>query len=469
MNKETRERLSLITIVMFGVAVRLVLLVRAGDLDLYADEGSYAYLALLWNRFGFYSATENYLWPPFYPAFVALFLRAFGESGLLAAKAAQVALSGIIGAAVVLLARKAFSQRAALIAGILWAAYLPLASFTHYLWPETLFLSVYLPGVLLYWRALERPDETGIGGFALVVAGSLLGLALLVKQSVAPLILIFTLVLTGLRIQGSLTRRLLRASVFLLSAVVVVLPWALRNQEVYGRVVFSGSTLGQNLSMGINGRYRNIDYPDVVNYEELYNEGGRTYRWLIRSDAPEWQSSEAPNIIDRSSENVRRAWAFAADHPGFVLRSRIKRLADWATPTSFFVRHFVLEMYRDQGVNVPGVRRLLIVASISTTVLVLIGAIPGLFWALSDRTARIVICSTLIAFMATIPLVAMSRYRLPVEPLLIVLTAGFLAGENRGAWRRPRAVALVVTGWFLLGSLWLVNWVEIHAVLQKAL
>jgi len=469
MNTETRERLSLIMIVMFGVAVRLVLLLRAGDLDLYADEGSYAYLALLWNRFGFYSATENYLWPPIYPAFVALFLRVFGESGLLAAKAAQVALSGIIGAAVVLLARQAFSERAALIAGVIWATYLPLAAFTHYLWPETLFLSVYLPGVLLYWRALERPDEPGIGGFALAAAGLLLGLALLVKQSVAPLILVFTLVLIGLRMQGSFTRRLLRASVFLLSAVAVVLPWALRNQEVYGRVVYSGSTLGQNFFMGINGRYHNIDYPHVVNYDELYDEGDRTYRWLIRSDAPEWQRSEAPNIIDRSSENVRRAWEFAANHASFVLRSRIKRLADWVTPTSFFVRHFVLEMYRDQGVNAPGVRRLLIVASISATVLVLIGAIPGLFWALSDRMARIVICSTLIAFMAAIPLVAMSRYRLPVEPLLIVLTAGFLAGENRGSWRRPKAAALVVTGWFLLGSLWLVNWVEIGAVLQKAL
>jgi len=53
MNTATRVRLPLITIVVFGVAIRLVLLVWAGDLDLYADEGTYAYLALLWNRFGF--------------------------------------------------------------------------------------------------------------------------------------------------------------------------------------------------------------------------------------------------------------------------------------------------------------------------------------------------------------------------------------------------------------------------------
>jgi len=468
MNTETRARLPLILVVVFGVAVRLVLLVLARDLDLYADEGTYAYLALLWNRFGFYGSTEDYLWPPLYPAFVAIFLRAFGEAGLLAAKGAQVALSGIVGTAVVLLARKAFSDRAALIAGVMWAIYLPLAAFTHYLWPETLFLSLYLPGVLLYWRALERPDETGTGGFALAAAGLLLGLALLVKQSVAPLILIFTLVLIGLRMPSSFTRRLLRASVFLLSAVVVVLPWALRNQEVYGRVVFSGSTLGQNVYWGINGRYQNFDYP-FVHYDELYDEGDWTYSSLIRSDAAKWQPSEAPNIIDRSSENVRRGREFAANHPSFVLRTRIKRLADWVTPTSFFVRHFALDMYRNHGVQGPEVRRLLILTSISTTVLVLIGAIPGAFWALSDRTARIVICTTLIAFMVTIPLVAISRYRLPVEPLLIVLTAGFLAGENRGAWRRPSAAALVVTGWILLGSFWLVNWMEIRAVIQKAL
>ncbi|MCH8854493.1 MAG: hypothetical protein IID41_17850, partial [Planctomycetes bacterium] len=47
-----------------GVGLRLLFLLLARDIEPYADESGYIYLALCWNHFGFYSDSGNYLWPP---------------------------------------------------------------------------------------------------------------------------------------------------------------------------------------------------------------------------------------------------------------------------------------------------------------------------------------------------------------------------------------------------------------------
>jgi hypothetical protein len=65
-----------------------------------------------------------------------------------------------------------------------------------------------------------------------------------------------------------------------LGALVVVLPWTLRNLEVYGRVVPSGSTLGENLWQGVNAQYINWDYggPDAGDIVA----GSHAYSWLAQ-------------------------------------------------------------------------------------------------------------------------------------------------------------------------------------------
>lgn len=221
----------------------------------FADESAYVYLALSWKRFGFYSGLWGFLWPPGYPAFLVFFLDRFGPEGLEAAKPCQVLLSGVIGACAMLLARRMFSERAALIAGGLWAVYLPLIGYTHYLWPETLFLSVLMPLVYLVHVQFQEGDGKAGERIRIVAIGVLLSLALLIKEVVLPLGVLVVLALLLERRQGPPARRLLRGAVIVLTAAAVILPWSMRNYRIYGRPVLSGSTLGINLFWGLNSSY----------------------------------------------------------------------------------------------------------------------------------------------------------------------------------------------------------------------
>jgi 4-amino-4-deoxy-L-arabinose transferase-like glycosyltransferase len=455
---------ALIAVVALGVSVRLVFLLLAGELELWADEAHYVQLAALWSRFGFYMGSPSYLWPPVYPAFLALFLGLFGEHGIAAAKVAQVLLSGVVGGTVVLLAIRVFSRRAALVAGLLWAGYLPLVAYTHLLWPETLFLSLLLPAAFLFITVLDPGSPTTRGSVRLVLVGVLLGLAALTKESALLLPVLFGVILLFTRSQGPPARRLARAAILVLAALVVLTPWTLRCRTVYGRWIVGGATVGHNLHWGVNARYVNFDYTTSGHSRAHESRLHRSLVSLLSS--AQWPSADAPNVIDRSRIEVGRAREFVAAHPGFYLRSRVKRLADWVTPLSFFDRHYRLNRYRG-GLNLGGVRHVLVGLSMAATMLALAGALPGLLWAISRPHHRLILAAILLTFLTSVLVVSMSRYRVPVEPLMLVLTAGFLTDrDRRPRWRSARSIT-VVAGWTLLVALWLLNLTEIGAELSR--
>ena len=60
----------------------------------------------------------------------------------------------------------------------------------------------------------------------------------------------------------------------------------------------------------------------------------------------------------------------------------------------------------------------------------------------------------------------MSRYRIGIEPLLIVLAAGFLSGAGR-PWWRSGALVICVAGWALLAALWGINRAEVVALVRS--
>jgi 4-amino-4-deoxy-L-arabinose transferase-like glycosyltransferase len=453
-------------LVGLGLVVRLIFLALTGELELWADEAHYVQLAAMWSRFGFYMGSPEYLWPPIYPAYLALCISLFGESGIAAAKIGQVLLSGVVGASVVLLAWRLFSYRAALVAGLLWAGYLPLVGYSHLLWPETLFLCLLLPAIYLFTTLLGRDHAPGQTRLRLVAVGALLGLAILTKEAALPLPVLFGLLLMGSRSRGPLTLRTLRAAVLVLSTVVVVLPWTLRHAEVYGRWVVGGATLGRNMLWGVNANYLNFDYTRTGMAATAPSRGSLR-RWLIEPPpGSAWGQSEAANLLDREEENVRRGLGFARSHPGFYLRSRIKRLADWLTPLSFFDRHYRLGLYRG-WLEKTGVRRTLITLSVLSTMLVLAGTLPGLLWVLPGPSRRLLLAAVFLTFLVSVLINAISRYRVPTEPLMLVLTAGFMASAGDGRRSRRWQWVAVLAVWVGLVALWLVNANEVWGELAR--
>ncbi len=173
-----------------------------------------------------------------------------------------------------------------------------------------------------------------------------------------------------------------------------------------------------------------------------------------------------PTLSIDLNRDFKRAMSFVIHHPGFYLRFRVKRLADWVTPLSFFDRHYRMNLYHG-ALNRPWIRRILVSLSVAATMVVLAGAFPGLLWTLAPSSRRVVIEAVILTFLSTVMVVSMSRYRVPVEPLMLVLTAGFVTDlSRRPPWRSARFIA-VLTGWIVLALLWALNAGEVWAELSS--
>ena len=455
-----------------GVALRLVFLFAARGIELVADEGFYVHSALTWNLLEFYSDGYRYLWPPGQPFYLARCLALFGEDGLFAARLGQVLASAAIGLSTMLLARRVFGHHAVHAAGAIWCFYLPLIGFTHTLWTESLFLAVFSPVPLLLLASVDdaRAGRRMRQDAKLLAAGLLMALALYLKEAPILLVPVFAVALCMLLARAAPAERWRAPSLFFLTVAVAVLPWTLRNAEVYGRFVPVGSSLGENAYRGLNAHYNNFDLSLAASAlrraGELEGSLGRGW-FTAPGDAQPWQRPlEVMNTADRQREGVRRGVVFAARHPELLVRSRIKKLADLVSPLSFFLRHLALGAYAEGPLGADAVRRPLAVWALLCPLLLLPLALAGLCTTLRDGPARALIGCVLVYFVSTSLLVSMSRFRVPLLPFAIVLAAGFLVHgpRRRGAARLATlAVSLAV-----LAVLWWIDLPELRALFALA-
>ena len=129
-------------------------------------------------------------------------------------------------------------MRAARVAGLLWVAYLPLAAFTHLLWNESLFLAFFLPSIYQCLAVLQAEEGERVDG-RLVMAGLGFAAALYLKE--APTYLVPAIALLLVPFAGGALEGLRRAALLIGVTFVAVLPWCLRNLEVYGHFALADS------------------------------------------------------------------------------------------------------------------------------------------------------------------------------------------------------------------------------------
>ncbi len=456
----------LLVLSLLGVLLRLVLLLVVGQVELQSDEANYVYGALTLNHFGVYLDHYRYLWPPGYSWILAQCIAIFGQDGLFVAKLLQVVGSASIGLTTMLFAYRLGNMRAARIAGVLWVLYLPLAAFTHLLWNETLFLALFLPALYQLLRVIQGV-ERGVDR-RLIAAGLLLGAALYLKE--APVYLVPLLALGLLPCAPGMREGLARGALLLLACACVQLPWTLRNLHVYGHFVPVAQSLGENAYNGLNEDYRSFD---LIAVEVERTRRGlpplvetRVRPWFVdveegsgweRADRGGDAENAVANTIERSRENTSRGLAYAREHPGWLARSRLKKLADLVTPLSFFTRHQALGRYDHSALGTPLGRALSGLWAVACPVLVLLLGSAG-FFALREPRARWLLGLVIGYTVATSTLVAMSRFRLPIVPLLIACGASLLARRG-GTPSRGRAATILLV-WGVLGGLWWINWPE---------
>jgi hypothetical protein len=173
----------------------------------------------------------------------------------------------------------------------------------------------------------------------------------------------------------------------------------------------------------------------------------------LRAEPP-----EVINTAQRSEVNMANGLRFAREHPGWYGRSRIRKLADLLTPTSFFTRHQALGHYDETPLGGDLLRKLTSLWAIACPVLVLLLGIVGYVTVLRSRPAWLLFGCTLGYFLCTTLLVAMSRFRIPTVPLLIVLAAGVVVHHKTVEGRTPKILAALAA--LLVVFLWWVTWPE---------
>jgi 4-amino-4-deoxy-L-arabinose transferase-like glycosyltransferase len=231
--------------------------------------------------------------PPLYLYFVGVPFALFGS--LEAVKYAQCLAGALLVPPLALVGRRAFGERAGLVAAGIAAFYPELVWFVSHFWAETVFT------VLLWW-AMERllAADAAEGSGTALASGLLWGLAILTRETVLYFLPFAALWLAWRRPGGAK-----RAAALLATAALVVVPWTLRNWVVFDAFVPVSTSGALNLWQG-NTR---LNREQV--YEEYWAVHGRIAKYqFARKKAAEAILERQPLwIFEKLRDEMPAFWA----------------------------------------------------------------------------------------------------------------------------------------------------------------
>jgi arylsulfatase A-like enzyme len=335
-----------------------------------------------------------------------------------------------------------FGRRCGLTAGWICALYPSLVAFSHYLWSETLFILLLVLAVRLLTRSTGIPD---LRNSALL--GAILGVACLTRAATVillPALLAWMLVVHRERWRAALASSALIAAV----ALLVVMPWTLRNQQLHGGFVLIDTNGAYNFWRG-NGpdAFALRQDPLALRYAwpfeglPVFPVGNRTVRGLL-ADYRSEVGAEAPTDLELVAYARDAAWREIRAQPGVFVERIGQRLVDMWNPTSFLVRHFRIGAY----VDASRAAEVLVSALAMLSYLLVMGfATAGAWiWRRDPRTWLVLLlvgCFSAISA-ATFGL---TRFRLPLMPFLIVLAAPAIV-QLAERWKSRPAAAVAPAG-----------------------
>ena len=179
--------------------------------------------------------------PPVFPLFLAAFYAVFGVNYFIA-RVVLIFLDVGSCVAIYLLAHRLFSSRTvSLCASIVWALYFPEFPYVTHIWAEPLFTLLLLLFVFSMLRAYSSP---GVASFVLM--GVLYGLLNLTRTGLNAFFIVMAF-LYCIRFRPFTFVRLRLFFIFLLTSIIVVSPWGMRNYFRFGRFTIASSMVGFQL------------------------------------------------------------------------------------------------------------------------------------------------------------------------------------------------------------------------------
>jgi hypothetical protein len=354
--------------------------------------------------------------PPVYVYFIGAVQALFGS--LEAVKYVQAFVGVLLVPAVGRIGERALGERAGLLAAGIAAFYPELVWFVSHYWAETVFT------VLLWW-GLERTtaaDERGSTAAA-AAAGGLLGLATLTRETVLYFLPMAALWLAWRRAGGAR-----RAAALLVAALVLVLPWTIRNYLAFDAFVPVSTSGALNLWQGnarlsreqVYEEYRAV-HGRIAKYEYARRKGieavlGRQPWWILeklRDEMPEYWAAHGQPVV-----HIERG-AY-----GFVNK-----------PIAYAAIAVVLVPY---------------LAAVALFV-------AGIAFLPRERTSVLLLGFLVFYVLLHVASHGYPRYRLPSLPVVFLVAAqGFTAWRRRPrpAIDRPHALAAAAVGLSLALSVW---------------
>jgi len=339
--------------------------------------------------------------PPAYPSFLGAVLVVPG-TGHRAIRVAQAALGTITVGLLMLLAHQMLrSRRAVLVTGALAAIYPVLVFQSTAFLSEILFIPLEVAALCAAWK-LRDADRHATRW--VIATGVAVGLATLTRQT--GMLLAVPVIAIVCSVPRSWGTRISRIAAVGAIALVVVAPWTARNYLATDHLVLVGRQTGLQLA-GIYNDESRLD-PD------------HPARWYppvdVKRDAPLF-TQPGLDELELDDELTNRAVDYARAHPGYVVEAVLRNS----------VRMLDLEPSMNDidalQLNVTPHQAMLMRA---TWVLLAVLAGIGWFTDLRRRVPWYVWASPLVFFAAGAVTAGLVRYRVPIDPFVVLLAAAAL-------------------------------------------
>ena len=424
----------LAAVFVFALAIRLInLALLRGDDAFFAEADALGYWAL-----GAALAKPGSFWPtlwsitdrmPLYPLLLASIYKTFGDVPRAAAlvqaviDAGTCTLIAALGALV--------SPAVGLIAGMLAALSLTLIVFTTQILTDTVFLFFFTAMLLAGAQFLLRPSI----GLALL-AGIAAGLALATRPAVAPLLmaavpLVFAVFVMNRRRVGP---ALAASALFAIAAAAPVAPVLVRNAIAYRSFSLTSQT-GAHLAYWIVPLVQ--ERADGTPYQTTVDRIDARYRQRLAERAADinanlFDAAELKRELAREEmarlplRAYARAWlegmAINLGAPALIADPRVRALprpSFYHTPGARLWEKAQTYLFADAGLY----QLLLIVGLVAMLPFLALEAIGFLMLARTLPWAAAFAAGLIGYFLLVNGPVASAKYRMPIEPVLIVLAA----------------------------------------------
>ncbi len=463
-------------ILLVALALRLLVWRTLPYRDWISDEGEY-WGAATWLAHGRgFAFFDGWVWsrPPLYLLFLAAQIKLFGPTALWVPRLAQALLSVLAVWLVMLIARRlapaAQSRPVALLAGWLMALSYSFATFAYLLLSETLFLALFLGGVLALLRwSQERRAAGGRRPFlldllsahrAIGLAGGLLGLAALTRAVILTWLPLVALWVWWSARQASHSadsdqpeakklagRRNLAALIPMLlltaSVCAVVLPWTAYATARWGQgagLILVDTTGGYNFAFGALKSLPQPNPEGMVDEDDLHDRlcGGVTC-----------DGAQAA----RQAQAYALGWRWIREYPAGFIAKTGRELLDMLQ-----IRYGGAERMRGGHTvgAVPGPHLVGLLWDDTLYMLALPLALLGLLRS-QGRSGKGLVAGWLLYNVAIGALVfAINRFRQPLLPFVFIYAACALV-QWRAAWpgiwrRRAGWIAASVAALLILPS-----------------